>query len=112
MQIEIPQEVTSAPRFVSSLKGTNVILEGQKAHFECRIEPQNDPKLQVSTILNLFNYPINYKYQQTDRQTKTHTNIHTCKYDQGCRCDVTALRSLREMDKGRSKWYVIETIRF
>lgn len=84
MQIEIPQEVTSAPRFVSSLKGTNVILEGQKAHFECRIEPQNDPKLQVSTILNLFNYPIitiTNTNKQTDRQkhTQTYTPVNTIK---------------------------------
>ena len=49
---EVVQEVTSAPRFMSQLKGTNVILEGQKAHFECRIEPQNDPKLKVQWLFN------------------------------------------------------------
>jgi hypothetical protein len=51
-KMEIHQEVTSAPKFVSALKGTNVILEGQKAHFECRIEPQNDPKLQIQWYHN------------------------------------------------------------
>ena len=51
-KMEIHQEVTSSPKFVSALKGTNVILEGQKAHFECRIEPQNDPKLQVQWFFN------------------------------------------------------------
>merc|ERR1719402_887291 len=50
--MEIEQEVTSAPRFVSALKGTNVVLEGQKAHFECRVEPQNDPKMQVQWYFN------------------------------------------------------------
>merc|ERR1719474_1311657 len=50
--MEIQQEVTSAPRFVSALKGTNVVLEGQKAHFECRVEPQNDPKMQVQWYFN------------------------------------------------------------
>ena len=50
--MEIHQEVTSAPRFVSALKGTNVVLEGQKAHFECRVEPQNDPKMQVQWFFN------------------------------------------------------------
>jgi hypothetical protein len=49
---ELYQEVTSSPKFVSALKGTNVILEGQKAHFECRIEPQNDPKLQIQWFHN------------------------------------------------------------
>ena len=51
-KMEFQQEVTSSPRFVSTLKGTNVILEGQKAHFECRIEPQNDPKLQIQWYFN------------------------------------------------------------
>ena len=46
------QEVTMAPKFVSQLKGTNVILEGQRAHFECRLEPQNDPKLNVQWLFN------------------------------------------------------------
>merc|ERR1719402_158301 len=50
--MEIQQEITSAPHFVSSLKGTNVILEGQKAHFECRVEPQNDPKLNIQWYHN------------------------------------------------------------
>ena len=49
---EIHQEVTSAPRFVSALKGTNVVLEGQKAHFECRVEPQNDPKMSCQWYFN------------------------------------------------------------
>merc|ERR1719391_392538 len=51
-KMEMHQEVTSAPRFVSALKGTNVILEGQKAHFECRIEPQNDTNLKVAWFFN------------------------------------------------------------
>ena len=51
-RMEIQQEVTSAPRFVSALKGSNVVLEGQKAHFECRVEPQNDAKMQVQWYFN------------------------------------------------------------
>merc|ERR1719495_1374087 len=51
-KMEMHQEVTVAPRFVSALKGTNVILEGQKAHFECRIEPQNDTNLKVQWFFN------------------------------------------------------------
>ena len=48
----VQQEVTMAPQFVSQLKGTNIILEGQHAHFECRLEPQNDPKLSVQWLFN------------------------------------------------------------
>ena len=48
----VPEQPAVAPRFVSQLKGTNVILEGQRAHFECRIEPQNDPNLRVQWMLN------------------------------------------------------------
>ena len=50
--MEFQQEVTSAPKFVSSLKGTSVVLEGQKAHFECRVEPQNDAKMQIQWYFN------------------------------------------------------------
>ena len=42
---EMITQVQEAPRFVSQLKGTTIILEGQHAHFECRLEPQNDPNL-------------------------------------------------------------------
>ena len=48
----IQQEVTMAPKFVSQLKGTNIVLEGQRAHFECRLEPQNDPKLNIQWLFN------------------------------------------------------------
>jgi hypothetical protein len=43
--------VTQKPRFLGPLKGTNKIVEGQRAHFEVRVEPQNDMTLQVSDIL-------------------------------------------------------------
>lgn len=47
-----PEPSTTPPRFLSQLKGTNVILEGQRAHFECRLEPQSDPTLTVQWLLN------------------------------------------------------------
>merc|ERR1712106_17459 len=50
--MQVQQEVTSAPKFVSALKGTNVVLEGQRAHFECRVEPQNDPSMKVQWYFN------------------------------------------------------------
>ena len=43
---------TSQITFVSQLKGTNIILEGQHAHFECRLEPQNDPSLKIEWTHN------------------------------------------------------------
>merc|ERR1712020_259754 len=52
VSMTMQQEVTIAPKFVSQLKGTNVILEGQRAHFECRLEPQNDPSLKVEWVHN------------------------------------------------------------
>ena len=51
-KVEITQPQQQAPRFVSQLKGTTVILEGQHAHFECRLEPQNDANLKVEWIHN------------------------------------------------------------
>ena len=51
-KMEVHQEVTSSPKFVSPLKGTNVVLEGQRAHFECRVEPQNDPKMSIQWYFN------------------------------------------------------------
>ena len=38
------------PKFLGPLKGTNKIKEGQNAHFETRLEPQNDPKMTVNFI--------------------------------------------------------------
>ena len=43
---------TMPPKFLGPLKGTNKILEGQKAHFEVRLEPQNDPTMVVEWYFN------------------------------------------------------------
>ena len=51
-QQEMIQTQQESPRFVSQLKGTTTILEGQHAHFECRLEPQNDPSLKVEWMHN------------------------------------------------------------
>lgn len=40
-------QITQKPRFLGPLKGTNKILEGQRAHFEARVEPQNDLNLKI-----------------------------------------------------------------
>lgn len=35
------------PRFLGPLKGTNIIVEGQRAHFEARVEPLSDTTMKV-----------------------------------------------------------------
>ncbi|KAG7174091.1 Titin-like 19 [Homarus americanus] len=44
--------VSIPPKFLGPLKGTNKILEGQKAHFEIRLEPQSDPTMTVEWYFN------------------------------------------------------------
>lgn len=44
--------ITQKPRFLGPLKGTNKILEGQRAHFEARIEPQSDTTMQIEWYHN------------------------------------------------------------
>lgn len=48
------EEVTVAqsPRFLGPLKGTNKILEGQRAHFEARVEPQSDLTMKIEWYHN------------------------------------------------------------
>ncbi len=42
----------SAPTFVVQLQGKTSLIEGQNAHFECRIEPYPDPSLRVEWYHN------------------------------------------------------------
>ncbi|KAK8746935.1 hypothetical protein OTU49_016904 [Cherax quadricarinatus] len=44
--------VAIPPKFLGPLKGTNKIVEGQKAHFEIRLEPQSDPTMTVEWYFN------------------------------------------------------------
>lgn len=44
--------VSMPPKFLGPLKGTNKIVEGQKAHFEIRLEPQSDPTMTVEWYFN------------------------------------------------------------
>uniref|UniRef100_A0A1I8N5F2 Ig-like domain-containing protein n=2 Tax=Musca domestica TaxID=7370 RepID=A0A1I8N5F2_MUSDO len=48
------EEVTvkQAPRFLGPMKGTNKIIEGQKAHFEARVEPQSDLTMSIEWYHN------------------------------------------------------------
>jgi hypothetical protein len=40
------------PRFLGPLKGTTKIIEGQRAHFEVRVEPQSDLSMQIDWYHN------------------------------------------------------------
>lgn len=40
------------PIFVDTLKGTEVVAEGQQAHMECRVEPVGDPNLKFTWLKN------------------------------------------------------------
>lgn len=44
--------VTQKPRFLGPLKGTNKIVEGQRAHFEARVEPQSDLSMKIEWYHN------------------------------------------------------------
>lgn len=44
--------ISCEPRFLGPLKGTNKIIEGQRAHFECRVEPQSDLSLSIEWYHN------------------------------------------------------------
>jgi hypothetical protein len=44
--------VTQPPRFTTQLIGPNNLVEGQSAHYECRIEPYPDPNLKVEWFHN------------------------------------------------------------
>lgn len=44
--------MVQAPRFLGPLKGTNKILEGQRAHFEARVEPQSDLTMKIEWYHN------------------------------------------------------------
>lgn len=44
--------VTQPPRFTTQLIGPSNLVEGQSAHYECRIEPYPDPNLKVEWFHN------------------------------------------------------------
>lgn len=44
--------ITYQPKFLGPLKGTTKIVEGQRAHFEARVEPQSDLSLKIEWFHN------------------------------------------------------------
>ncbi|XP_018397088.1 PREDICTED: titin [Cyphomyrmex costatus] len=51
-QVQEETQITQAPRFLGNLKGTNKIVEGQRAHFEARVEPQSDLSMKIEWYHN------------------------------------------------------------
>jgi hypothetical protein len=49
---EIEERPPIRPIFTSELRGTTKLIEGQRAHFECRVEPSYDPELTVEFLHN------------------------------------------------------------
>lgn len=44
--------ITQQPKFLGPLKGTTKIVEGQRAHFEARVEPQSDLSMTIEWYHN------------------------------------------------------------
>lgn len=53
---DIEVEITEAPKFIVPLNGPSDLVEGQSAHYECRIEPYPDNTLKLEWFHN--NKPI------------------------------------------------------
>uniref|UniRef100_A0A146M532 Titin n=2 Tax=Lygus hesperus TaxID=30085 RepID=A0A146M532_LYGHE len=51
-QVQEDTTVTQKPRFLGPLKGTNRIVEGQRAHFEARVEPLSDTTMKIEWYFN------------------------------------------------------------
>lgn len=49
---DVETDVKDAPRFVVPLNGPTDLVEGQSAHYECRIEPYPDSTLKLEWFHN------------------------------------------------------------
>ena len=52
MDLEQEDGCITAPSFSVQLQGKTQLIEGQNAHFECRIDPYPDPSLKVEWLFN------------------------------------------------------------
>lgn len=57
--------VKQAPRFITHLNGPTKLVEGQSAHYECRIEPYPDPNMKVEWLLNGKPLQSGHRYRNT-----------------------------------------------
>ena len=60
--LEQDEDVRIAPRFLTQFTDIS-ILENQSAHFECRVEPDNDPSLKVDWFHNGKSLKIGSRFQ-------------------------------------------------
>ena len=51
-QVGDAEQQFDKPIFVETLKGSEVVAEGQQAHMECRVEPVGDPNLKFTWLKN------------------------------------------------------------
>lgn len=51
-RMEVDEPAATPPRFVTELRGTTHVHEGQTAHFECQVEPVHDPNLRIEFYHN------------------------------------------------------------
>merc|ERR1711992_278660 len=56
-------EIT-APKFITQIK-SRAVGEGEPAHFECRVDPKNDPKLQVKWFHNGKEVDFGHRFRLT-----------------------------------------------
>ena len=56
-------EPTSPPHFVTRLRGPTKLIEGDHCHFECQIEPINDPNMIVEILHNEQPLKIGSRYR-------------------------------------------------
>merc|ERR1711988_1980017 len=56
-------EIT-APKFITQIK-SRAVGEGEAAHFECRVDPKNDPKLQIKWFHNGKEVDFGHRFRYT-----------------------------------------------
>ena len=56
--IEVQEEETmiQAPKFINQIQSLEGLIEGDSAHFECKLVPINDPNLRVEWYHNCLLY--------------------------------------------------------
>lgn len=50
--IEVVEKPITKPLIITPLMGTTDLIEGQRAHLECRVEPVHDPQLTIEFTHN------------------------------------------------------------
>ncbi|CAN8024063.1 unnamed protein product, partial [Ixodes persulcatus] len=50
--VEIQEKPISKPVFITELRGSQELSEGDNGHLECRVEPAHDPKLKIEILHN------------------------------------------------------------